>query len=44
MTECYDTQLLPVITHIVNLSFITATVPTAFKEGVVDSIPNQRAL
>ena len=31
MTECYDT-LLPVITHIVNLSFITATVPTAFKE------------
>ena len=43
MTECYDT-LLPVITNIVNLSFITATVPTAFKEAVVDPILKKHLL
>ena len=37
MKECYDT-LLPVITDIVNMSFNTAIVPTAFKEAVVDPI------
>ena len=32
MKECHDT-LLPVITDVVNLSFNTAIVPTAFKEA-----------
>ena len=43
MKECYDT-LLPVITDIVYLSFDTAIVPTAFKEAVVDPIPEKDSL
>ena len=35
MKACYDT-LLPVITDIVNLSLENASVPTAFKQAVVD--------
>ncbi|XP_068742223.1 uncharacterized protein [Montipora capricornis] len=43
MIECYD-NLLPVITNIVNLSLITATVPTAFKEAVVDPLLKKDSL
>ena len=43
MKECYDT-LLPVITDIVNMSFNTAIVPTAFKEAVVDPILKKESL
>ena len=43
MTKHYDT-LLPVVTDIVNLSIITATVPTAFKEAVVDPILKKDSL
>ena len=43
ITECYDT-LLSVITNIVNLSFTTATVPTAFKKEVVDPILEKDSL
>ena len=43
MKKCYDT-LLPVITDIVNLSFNTAIVPTAFKETVVDPILKKNSL
>ena len=43
MKECYD-SLLPLISDIVNLSFNTAIVPTAFKEAIVDPILKKDSL
>ena len=43
MKACYDT-LLPVITDIINLSLKNASVPTAFKQAVVDPILKKDSL